>query len=72
MYRGSFETARRQNIILGGGGSQIPGLGACIEETLEEYGGGRVHTIEEPVYAGANGALSIAIDMPEETWEQLS
>jgi len=35
-------------------------------------GGGRVVTVEEPVYAGANGALKIARDMPREHWEKLA
>ena len=67
-----FQPRIRNNILLGGGGSQIRGLGAALEDALEEYGGGRVRTVEEPVYAGANGALAIAQDMPEDTWEQLS
>jgi rod shape-determining protein MreB len=66
-----FQPRIRNNILLGGGGSQIHGLGRAIEEALQEYGGGRVRTVEEPVYAGANGALAIAQDMPEDTWEQL-
>jgi len=66
-----FQPRIRNNILLGGGGSQIRGLGTAIENALEEYGGGRVRTVEEPVYAGANGALAIAQDMPEDTWEQL-
>jgi rod shape-determining protein MreB len=66
-----FQPRIRNNILLGGGGSQIHGLGAAIEDALLEYGGGRVRTVEEPVYAGANGALAIAQDMPEDTWEQL-
>jgi rod shape-determining protein MreB len=30
-----------------------------------------VTTVEEPIYAGANGALKIAHDMPEEYWRKL-
>ena len=37
----------------------------------ENLGSGRVIRIEEPVYGGANGALKIAHDMPEDYWEQL-
>ena len=41
------------------------------EDPLQPYGGGRVRKVNEPVYAGANGALKIAYDMPVEAWEQL-
>ena len=38
---------------------------------MERLGEGQVHSVEEPVYAGANGALKIAHDMPAEYWEKL-
>ena len=66
-----FQDRLRANVILAGGGSQIHGLDRAIEEALVPFGGGKVRCIEEPVYAGANGALRIAYDMPQETWEQL-
>ncbi|RME76106.1 MAG: hypothetical protein D6776_01860 [Planctomycetota bacterium] len=67
-----FQEVLRHNIVLGGGGSQIAGLGDYLEQALEEYGGARVRMVEEPVFAGANGALAIAKDMPEDTWEELA
>lgn len=69
-YDPEFQEKMRGNILLGGGGSQIKGLGRAIEEALEEYGGGKVTTVEEPQYAGSNGALKIALDMPEEYWKE--
>lgn len=66
-----FQGRLRSNILLGGGGSQIAGLGDYLQQELEAYGGGSVDTVEEPVFAGANGALAIAQDMPADTWEQL-
>ncbi|MDA3961235.1 MAG: rod shape-determining protein [Planctomycetota bacterium] len=71
-YDPEFQHKMRQNILLGGGGSQIKGLGIAIERGLEEYGGGKVTTVEEPQYAGSNGALKIALDMPEEYWKEFS
>ena len=68
-YDPEFQAKMRSNILLGGGGSQIKGLGLAIEEALSEYGGGKVTTVEEPQYAGSNGALKIALDMPEEYWK---
>ncbi len=68
-----FQAVLRGNVLLGGGGSQIKGLGDAIADYMDRHlGGGHVVTVEEPVYAGANGALKIARDMPKEYWEQLS
>lgn len=66
-----FQDRLRKNVILAGGGSRIHGLDRAVEEALGAYGGGRVRSVQEPVYAGANGALKIAYDMPVEAWEQL-
>ena len=52
------------------GGSQIRGLGRAIEKGLSEYGGGKVTLVEEPQFAGSNGALKIALDMPTEFWAE--
>ena len=67
-----FQALLRNNVLLGGGGSQIPGLDRVLERAIDELGGGRVKKVAEPLYAGANGALKIAHDMPEEYWETLS
>ncbi len=69
-YDPEFQSRMRHNILLGGGGCAIKGLGLAIEEALIEYGGGKVTTVEEPQYAGANGALKFALDMPEEHWKE--
>jgi rod shape-determining protein MreB len=66
-----FQERLRGNVLLAGGGSLIHGLDRAIEDALQDFGGGKVSLVEEPVYAGANGALKIAYDMPAETWEQL-
>ena len=67
-----FQTRLRNNVLLGGGGSQIIGLDEEIEKALSELGGGQVRKVDEPVFAGANGALKLAHDMPAEFWEQLA
>lgn len=66
-----FQEKVRQNIILAGGGSQIPGLGKALEKALAEFGGGRVRAVEDPVFAGSNGGLAIALDAPDTDWENL-
>ena len=69
-YDPEFQQKMRNNILLGGGGCRIRGLGLAIEKALEEYGGGKVRTVEEPEFAGSNGALKVALDMPEHFWKE--
>lgn len=69
-YDPEFQAKMRNNVLLGGGGCRIQGLGLAIEKALEEYGGGKVKTVEEPEFAGSNGALKIALDMPETFWKE--
>ncbi|MCU0690611.1 MAG: rod shape-determining protein [Polyangiaceae bacterium] len=64
-----FQARLRNNVIVAGGGSQMYGLRKLIETGLEELGGGTVKLVDEPIFAGANGALKIAREMPEEFWE---
>ena len=66
-----FQSRVWGNIICAGGGSQLHGLTAYLERALEDYGAGPVRCVEDPLYAGAEGALALARDMPEEYWEQL-
>ncbi|MEZ6017378.1 MAG: MamK family actin-like protein [Planctomycetota bacterium] len=67
-----FQERLKNRVLLAGGGSQIKGLDRALTAEMHRLlGGGNVIRIEEPVYGGANGALKIAHDMPEEYWEQL-
>jgi rod shape-determining protein MreB len=67
-----FQHKLRNRVLLAGGGSMIKGLDTAIEAAMKrDLGGGRVLHVDEPIYGGANGALKIAHDMPEEYWEQL-
>jgi hypothetical protein len=61
----------RRNVILAGGGSQIPQLPEALEVALAEVGGGRVRAVEDPVFAGSKGSLAIALDAPDSDWEKL-
>lgn len=60
------------NIILGGGGSQLRGLDRLIEEGLKEYGPAKVKRVGDAVYAGAVGALKLAMALPNDCWNKLS
>lgn len=71
-YDPEFQAKMRNNVLLGGGGSQTGALGRAIEDALGEYGGGKVTTVEEPQFAGSNGALKIALDMPQEYWTEFA
>lgn len=67
-----FQRGLKRNVILAGGGSQMVGLRKEIEEYMKEtLGYGRVIKVEEPLYGGANGALKLCKDMPDEYWDDL-
>ena len=67
-----FQPRLKQRVLLAGGGSQIKGLDRAIEDAMRErLGEGRVQLVEEPLYAGASGALKLAEEMPPEFWEKL-
>jgi rod shape-determining protein MreB len=59
------------NIVLGGGGSQLRGLDRMIEEGLKEYGPAKAKRVGDAVYAGAVGALKLAMSLPADCWEKL-
>ncbi|MBI5062003.1 MAG: rod shape-determining protein, partial [Desulfatitalea sp.] len=65
-----FQKKVRNNIILAGGGSQIRGLRAHLEGVLKEYGPCNVQVANDPLFGGADGALAMAVDMPDEYWEK--
>lgn len=60
------------NVILAGGGSQLPGLCSYLEELLHPCGPSNVKRIADSCYAGANGALRLAMELPEDAWAELA
>ncbi len=66
-----FQERIRSRVFVGGGGSQIYGLREAISEGMKKIGGGNVILVDEPVFAGANGALKLAREMPAQYWEKL-
>ncbi len=70
-YDPDFQEVLKKNIFLAGGGSQIKGIAEALEAALSEYGPCRVRTVDDPLFAGASGALALAQDMPDEFWEDM-
>jgi len=60
-----------KNIYLAGGGSQIKGIDAMIEEKLKSYGDIKVTCVKDPDFVGCEGALKIAREIPLKDWEQI-
>ncbi|MDG2390542.1 MAG: rod shape-determining protein [Planctomycetaceae bacterium] len=58
-------------ILLAGGGSQLAGLAEYIEDRLDLTGQTEVKKIHDSRFAGANGALQLARQLPDSYWEQL-
>ncbi|HIJ70607.1 MAG TPA: hypothetical protein HPP87_04490 [Planctomycetes bacterium] len=71
-YDPEFQQALRSNVILAGGGSQMVGLPELIEDAMDELGGGQVSRVDEPLFAGSNGALKMARRMPVHFWKVLT
>ena len=67
-----YQERVRNNIVLAGGGSLVPGLAESLEKVLGEMGGGKVRAVDDPIFAGSNGSLAIALEAAESDWEQLS
>jgi rod shape-determining protein MreB len=66
-----FQAKLRRHVILAGGGSRLNGLPLLLENDLKEFGGGSVAAVEEPAFAGSNGALKMAMEMPAGYWKAL-
>ncbi len=66
-----FQDKIRGNVVLAGGGSQIRGLRQNLEAKLREYGPAEVTCVADPLYSGAAGAMSLALEMPDEYWRQV-
>ena len=67
-----FQERVRGNVVLAGGTSLIRGLDKRLEAELAQVGGGRVSRVSDPVFAGSDGGLSIALEAPDTDWDRLT
>jgi rod shape-determining protein MreB len=66
-----FQAKIRRNIVLAGGGSLIAGIREYFQTALREYGPSTVTCVSDPLFAGSDGALKLAQEMPAQYWEKL-
>ncbi|HBG93570.1 MAG: hypothetical protein A2X54_05025 [Nitrospirae bacterium GWF2_44_13] len=66
-----FQIKIKNNIVLAGGGSLIRGLREYLQDALKEYGPCNVTNVQDPLFAGSDGAVKLAQDMPAKYWEPL-
>ena len=65
-----YQDKVRNNIILAGGGSQISGIAEYLERALGEFTQCSCKCVDDPLFAGSDGSLALAQDIPEEYWEK--
>lgn len=70
-YDPDFQEDLLNDILIAGGGSRIRGIKNKIAEEMELGGGARISVVKDPVFAGSDGALKLAKDMPSDYWEQM-
>ncbi|MHB8881807.1 MAG: MamK family actin-like protein [Thermodesulfovibrionales bacterium] len=66
-----FQIKIKNNIVLAGGGSLIRGIREYLQDALKEYGPCNVTCVDDPLFAGSDGAIKLAKDMPVKYWEPL-
>lgn len=67
-----FQQQLLGHVLLAGGGSQLKGLATRIEQGLADFASHvKVDRVNDSCYAGAAGALKLAMSMPEQYWLDL-
>ena len=67
-----YQDRVRNHIVLAGGTGLIRGIDRRLEQELQQLGGGKVRRVSDPIFAGSDGGLSIALEAPEADWDKLS
>ncbi len=66
-----FQEKVRGSIILAGGGSQIAGVEGYLTELMSDWAACKFISVDNALYSGADGAMALAQEMPEEFWEAI-
>ncbi|MGR9074027.1 MAG: MamK family actin-like protein [Gammaproteobacteria bacterium] len=66
-----YQEKVRENIVIAGGGSRIANIDSYLKQALKDFADCSFKLIEDPYYGGANGALALANEMPEEYWSEI-
>lgn len=67
-----FQQQLLKHVLLAGGGSQLKGLDQLVEKGLQNFSSQVVvQRVNDSCYAGAAGALKLAMNMPEHYWQEL-
>jgi len=66
-----FQTNLQENVLIAGCVSRIKGMTYLIEHSLANLGNVNVNVVDDPVFAGAVGALKLGVDMPLSEWQQM-
>ena len=67
-----YQNMYRDNIIISGGGSLIDGLADRIADELADIGDVRVWCADDPMVRVADGALKLALQMPDDQYTAIS
>lgn len=60
------------NIVIAGGGSRLHGLGDALETSCSRFGKCKVSAIFDSRFAGADGALKLAMRINDDAWSLLT
>jgi rod shape-determining protein MreB len=67
-----YQERVRNHVVLAGGTGLIRGIDKHLEAALDEMGGGKVRRVSDPIFAGSDGGLSIALEAPDADWDKLT
>lgn len=67
-----YQPILRNNIILSGGGSLVDGIADRIADELADIGDVRVWCVDDPVARVADGALKLAMQMPDDQYTAIN